>query len=130
MPASVSPDGTVCPQGEVLQAFSIGKLAAEPWQQVADHVERCHGCQDRLEGYDAASDGLITQLKHLDANVSAATPVVQIVADAGRDLARRLAEGPVRLDRFSLQAELGVGSFGYVFKAWDPRLERIVALKV
>jgi serine/threonine protein kinase len=55
---------------------------------------------------------------------------VQLVVDAGRDLARRLAEGPVRLDRFELQAELGLGSFGYVFRAWDPRLERVVALKV
>ena len=36
----------------------------------------------------------------------------------------------MRLDRFELQAELGVGSFGYVFRAWDPRLERVVALKV
>jgi len=36
----------------------------------------------------------------------------------------------VRLDRFELRSELGVGSFGYVFQAWDPRLERLVALKV
>src|SRR5262249_10467782 len=54
----------------------------------------------------------------------------KVSADAGRDLARRLLAGPVRLDRFELQSELGVGSFGYVFQAWDTRLERIVALKV
>ena len=36
----------------------------------------------------------------------------------------------MQLDRFELRAELGVGSFGYVFQAWDPRLERVVALKV
>src|SRR5204862_7694652 len=54
----------------------------------------------------------------------------RIAADAGRGLARRLLEGPVCLDRFELRSELGVGSFGYVFQAWDPRLERVVALKV
>ncbi len=54
----------------------------------------------------------------------------RIIADAGRDLTRRLANGPVWLDRFELQAELGVGSFGYVFRAWDPQHERVVALKV
>ena len=54
----------------------------------------------------------------------------KIAADAGRDLARRLVDGPVRLDRFELRSELGVGTFGYVFEAWDPRLERVVALKV
>ena len=43
---------------------------------------------------------------------------------------RRLCEGTVRLDRFELRSELGVGSFGYVFRAWDPRLQRVVALKV
>ncbi len=36
----------------------------------------------------------------------------------------------MRLDRFELRSELGVGSFGYVFQAWDPRLQRVVALKV
>src|SRR5262249_9033304 len=54
----------------------------------------------------------------------------RMVADAGRNLARRLHEGVVRLDRFELRSELGVGSFGYVFQAWDPLLERVVALKV
>ena len=50
-----------------------------------------------------------------------------MVADAGRDLARRLSEGPVWLDRFELQAELGIGSFGYVFRARDSDQERVVA---
>jgi serine/threonine protein kinase len=54
----------------------------------------------------------------------------RITADVGRDLARRLSEGAVQLDRFELRSELGVGSFGYVFQAWDPRLQRMVALKV
>jgi serine/threonine protein kinase len=53
-----------------------------------------------------------------------------VIADAGSDLAARLKQGPVHLDRFQIRAELGVGSFGYVFLAWDPRLERHVALKV
>lgn len=54
----------------------------------------------------------------------------RVAADAGRDLAHKLLEGPVLLDRFELRSELGVGSFGYVFQAWDSRLARVVALKV
>jgi eukaryotic-like serine/threonine-protein kinase len=136
-----------CPDDGTLQAFSIGKLSGLDWQSVTAHVEDCRHCLGRLERLDDQADVLVEQLQHLPAGDESAaaanarwTSAVlaaeadgrgpQIVADAGRDLARRLLEGPVRLDRFELQAELGVGSFGYVFRAWDPRLERVVALKV
>jgi len=76
------------------------------------------GCSDPL------ADAVIAMLSRISRTGS------RIAADAGRDLARRLREGGVQLDRFELRAELGVGSFGYVFEAWDPRLERAVALKV
>jgi serine/threonine protein kinase len=143
----------LCPHPDALQAFALGRLGRAEWESIAAHVEDCRYCLERLEDLDASADGLMAQLQRLDAvRRSAPTPAStrdepweraiaaltggdsrhgsQLVADAGRDLARRLLEGPVRLDRFELQAELGVGSFGYVFRAWDPRLERIVALKV
>ena len=41
-----------------------------------------------------------------------------------------MKSGPVRLGRFELLSELGVGSFGYVFKAHDTQLDRFVALKI
>jgi serine/threonine protein kinase len=50
--------------------------------------------------------------------------------DPGKRYARRLADEPVFVDRFELLDELGDGSFGYVFKARDTELDRIVALKV
>ena len=112
-------------------------------------MEGCADCQERLERLDGSTDELVDQLARLRtatrvaqnggepwsraiiASVSKSGPLdTRIAADAGRDLARRLLEGAVRLDRFELRRELGVGSFGYVFKAWDPRLERVVALKV
>jgi serine/threonine protein kinase len=96
-----------------------------------------------MESLDGATDVLTHELRRLPAesdraSIAATQPLALAVlassgalfADAGSSLARRLLEGSVRLDRFELQAELGVGSFGYVFKAWDPRLARLVALKV
>jgi serine/threonine protein kinase len=138
---------SVCPDSPTLHAFSIGSLGGPEWKSVAAHVEDCQHCLGRLENLDEAGDALVEQLRRLPGREDSDAPDddswahsvlhsrsnesgFQLVADAGGDLARRLAEGPVWLDRFELQAELGVGSFGYVFRAWDPRLERLVALKV
>lgn len=139
-----------CPPLDALHAFAGGNIAGAEWERIAAHLESCAACQAELDLLDDAqrADELVTQLRQLPASTaddgkieSDWGPAVlartaggengsSISADAGHNLARRLAIGPVHLDRFELQAELGVGSFGYVFRAWDPRLERVVALKV
>jgi hypothetical protein len=53
-----------------------------------------------------------------------------ISIDPGRHYARQLAAGNCRLGRFALEAELGAGSFGYVFRARDTELDRTVAVKI
>lgn len=143
----------LCPNQDVLQEFAIGRVAGAQWETVASHVEACSSCQNRLELLDASEDDLVEQLQQLNTpaqlgdtgHETGGEPWAQAVlelksgarrtgsqihADAGRDLARRLLDGPIRLDRFELRSELGVGSFGYVFQAWDLKLERLVALKV
>ena len=141
-----------CPTADTLQAFALGTIDGVEWKSVADHLETCARCQQELDEIDVATataDPLLSQLQHLTsvgpqangsgdrwasaviaATAATASTPARLTADAGRDLARRLATGPVCLDRFELLSELGVGSFGYVFKARDPRLDRIVALKV
>jgi serine/threonine protein kinase len=57
-------------------------------------------------------------------------PGPEISLDSGRRLARMLEDGACRLGRFELEAELGVGSFGHVFRARDTELDRTVALKI
>ena len=138
-----------CPAPEQLRELALGLGDTARFEAIAQHVEGCEDCQKQLEQLDESTDQLVDQLGRLrtstrvepsdgDALAQAVIASVnqsgrvgsRIAADAGRDLARRLLEGVVRLDRFELRSELGVGSFGYVFKAWDPRLERVVALKV
>ncbi len=137
-----------CPSADSLRDFALGRSEGHAFESIAEHIECCHPCQTELERFEEAEDLLIGQLQKLSTDVAPiptddeqvwTTAVLsgmarsgsnRIVADAGIGLARRLLEGPVYLDRFELRSELGVGSFGYVFKAWDPRLERIVALKV
>ena len=129
-----------CPESEKLHEFSLGLGDSERFNALAQHVEGCANCQERLEQLDGSFDQLVGQLGSLRTAAAInqtgqevwAQSILdsRIAADAGRNLARRLLEGVVRLDRFELRSELGVGSFGYVFKAWDPRLQRVVALKV
>ena len=47
-----------------------------------------------------------------------------------RSQSARLAGKPKHLGRFQIRSELGAGAFGEVFRAYDPVLEREVALKV
>ncbi len=137
-----------CPSADSLRNFALGRSEGRDFEHIAEHVECCLTCQSRLEGLDQSADPLVDQLQKLSTNSvpetteeeqfwacavlsgKARSGPIRIAADAGIGLARRLLEGPVYLDRFELRSELGVGSFGYVFQAWDPRLERIVALKV
>ncbi len=138
-----------CPDSVELGNFALGRGNAVPFAALAAHIEHCADCQRRLERLDGSVDELVDHLGRLrsatqvDATCAdrwseailagtakSGSPSARISADVGRDLARRLGEGTVWLDRFELRAELGVGSFGYVFQAWDPRLQRLVALKV
>ncbi len=43
---------------------------------------------------------------------------------------RLLGDAPATIDRFEIRARLGGGAKGVVFAAWDPRLEREVAIKL
>jgi serine/threonine protein kinase len=138
-----------CPDSAELREFSLGRGGPAQFDALVGHVEECAECQQRLGAWDGSTDVLVDRLSRLrdvpliidngrdrwsqailDGVRDSGHLSSRIAADVGRDLARRLAEGPVQLDRFELRAELGVGSFGYVFEAWDPRLQRVVALKV
>jgi predicted Ser/Thr protein kinase len=141
---------TQCPAGEELKAFSLGTLSASTLERVAHHVVRCMECEARLRVLDDDADALVTELRELGSAVPASAPMASdlidaarkaaerfveskagdIAVDPGRRFARLVANGPCRLGKFELQAQLGVGSFGYVFRAYDSELDRTVAIKV
>jgi len=137
-----------CPAPDDLREFAIGNITDSLFSRIAEHVQSCRDCDAVLQALDEHPDGLISELRQLGTSEVVSTEVPQrlieiarsafdthigsssISLDPGRRYARDLAAGPVRLGRFELQAELGVGSFGYVFRAHDPELDRTVALKV
>jgi serine/threonine protein kinase len=138
-----------CPPHETLRAFSIGSIADDQLDVIADHVADCPLCEESLQGFDEESDSFVASLQTCSLNVGAESAVSSAVVevarragrvsstsgsslslDPGKRYAKRLNDGPVLVGRFELEAELGVGSFGYVFRARDTELDRTVALKV
>jgi hypothetical protein len=143
---------TNCPTDDELRAFGSGRLSSDIVESVAQHVEECADCESRLGRLDDSADEFVAGLREcatsaenqndfsVPASVAEAVDGVaplsrsgagsSVSMDPGKRYARRLADGPVFVDRFELLAELGDGSFGYVFKARDTELDRVVALKV
>ena len=144
-----------CPTPDELAAFSLGNLPRAVLEPMAVHVEECPSCDAILRLLEEHPDHLTTELRHLEplgSGVVALAPelteAVRSVAerlvrstvnengsddvniDPGRRFARLVANGPCRLGKFLLQAQLGAGTFGFVFRAWDVELERTVAVKV
>ncbi len=73
--------------------------------------------QQRIGGFDAATGGgEISQLRHAFERLT-------------RSLHDREAMNDVFLGRYRVVEIVGAGAMGTVFRAWDPRLERPVALK-
>eukprot|EP00913_Durusdinium_trenchii_P010931 g10260.t1 len=121
------------------------------FEQIAAHIEQCPACESALETQGDADDRFVAELSVLQTvelesgavprDVIAAARYApstgeptadasDIAVDPGRRFARLLSKGPCRLGRFELQAELGLGTFGYVFRAYDTELERTVAVKI
>jgi hypothetical protein len=140
-----------CPTERELAAFAIGRLSTQSLERIERHVEGCPNCQAALDRLDTDDDELLRRLAlKSDATqpdslqmpeqvlASARTAVAGVAVadrpelslDSGRHYARLLQDGPCRLGRFELLGELGVGSFGYVFRARDLELDRTVAIKV
>lgn len=136
-----------CPSLDELKAFNVGNLSENRLNMIVEHLKSCGSCNKQLIAFDQFQDHLLTSLRHLAETENdkkealpqdllafafrAGTPeAAEMSFDSGRRYARQLAEGDCRLGKFLLQSELGAGTFGYVFRAWDTELERTVAVKI
>ncbi len=146
---------TPCPDPNELNAFAIGDLTHSRFELFAKHIGECDACGLIVDDISQRHEsGLIAELRSMnrqssdlmnkdetfgldipetllkaacDAVVPSSIPVS---FDVGKRLAKKLESGDCRLGRFDLRSELGVGAFGYVFKAHDTGLDRLVAIKV
>jgi serine/threonine protein kinase len=134
---------TGCPDRAELEAFVVGSLPGAALARVAGHVEGCVACEAALEGLDHLADPLVDRLRLLSGadgpdSDSEAEPVPEALLAAVRSARTRseaagwysAGECGQRLGKFELVERLGAGSYGYVFRARDVELGRMVAIKV
>ena len=128
-----------CPDQAELQSFAIGSLPGPLFAQVAAHVEECADCEATLQALDRLADPLLSQLRRLDGtDDSQPEPIPEALIAAVRSNRPRCGAAAWfaaddchhRLGKFELLDRLGAGSYGYVFRARDVELGRIVAIKV
>src|SRR6516162_927103 len=127
-----------CPDPAELADFLTGNLSGRKFSRVARHVESCGVCERVLGDLEDPADPFLCRLRRAAA---AGAPAEQPVPSEFLAAAQSCqgehsqangspAEFPRRLGKFELLEELGVGSFGYVFRACDTELGRTVAIKM
>ncbi len=128
-----------CPDQAELEGFVLGKLSERTFTRVTDHVESCVACKMSLASLDQAADPLLSELRRFSPqDGTESEPVLQeLIAAVSR--ARAECTAPAwftadgdgrRIGKFELLERLGAGSFGYVFRARDTELGRMVAIKI
>jgi tRNA A-37 threonylcarbamoyl transferase component Bud32 len=128
-----------CPDRTELERFLVGNLPRREFARVSGHVEHCIVCEQTLRTLDGVSDTLLSGLRRLSRlGLPQEEPVpAELIAKVrssrgGGASASRLSSGGTlqNLGRFELLERVGAGSFGYVFRARDTELGRIVAIKI
>src|SRR5262245_38485161 len=130
-------EATSCPGRAELEGFVTGNLPGPELARVAGHVERCPDCEGTLETLDHLADPFLSRLRRSSSDGSGPEPesVPDGLIAAAQSARAGRGETPGewgcrRLGRFELLERLGAGSFGYVFRARDTGLGRVVAIKI
>src|SRR5262249_15366520 len=128
------------PSAEQLTAFGLGKLGPDEQAAVESHVAQCDTCCERLRSLPG--DGLVALVREVSEPPArapersrrlAALALPETVGDVAAPCPSRPREIPAGLaahPRYDVEALLGAGGMGTVFKARHRLMERAVALKV
>jgi len=131
-------DPTTCPSAAELSQFVTGELPRSSFGRIADHVACCTDCGTMLEALDDVADLVSVPVRQsarhgtvvLEAVPARLVQVARAVRQPAEEARPADVEAPRRVGKFELLEELGVGSFGQVFRARDTELDRTVAIKI
>ena len=96
---------SICHSEESLRHLGAASMSEAEFASLEKHIEDCAGCQAALE-----------RLARSGGETKATVPL------------REPVQAPA-LARFVLEHELGRGSMGIVYRAWQPDLARHIAIK-
>jgi len=110
-PHDTASDNSACPPEDTLVVYAEGKLSGEQREVLLKHLNRCEECRQ-----------IVADLIKADAD-----PAPQVSTD---DSTPRFPTAGSRLGRYVILEKVGAGGMGEVYAAYDPHLDRKIALKI
>jgi hypothetical protein len=141
-------DATPCPVPDDWQHHLDGTLPAARENEMTAHLSGCLTCQKTVETLAAGGDTLLNVAGQVGREPADATPALRdVLANVPNPFAEPTVKGRAdvdfsfleppttpgelgRLGHYAVLQLIGRGGFGLVFRAFDKKLRRIVAIKV
>src|SRR5690348_1550646 len=112
-----------CLSHDRLVSYLLGELPPEQEGEVSAHLESCAACEARAQQIEQGPTSFVQALRR---------PAAEASTFRGGQLAEEApgAAPPVEIKGYRILGEIGRGGMGVVYRAYQHRLERVVAVKM